>query len=57
MVGVTGFEPATNEFEARYAIHCATPHYCGSEGRFRTYDTWFWRPLLYLLSYSTISLP
>ena len=56
MVGVAGFEPAAHWSQTSCATKLRyTPKVNDQNGRgrrTRTLDTWFWRPLLYQLSYT-----
>ena len=57
MVGVAGFEPAAHWSQTSCATKLRyTPIFClfhiGRGSRIRTHGTWFWRPLLYQLSYT-----
>ena len=60
MVGVAGFEPAAHWSQTSCATKLRyTPIFMysartliGRGRRIRTLDTWFWRPLLYQLSYT-----
>ena len=57
MVGVAGFEPAAHWSQTSCATKLRyTPILClvhiGRGSRIRTHGTWFWRPLLYQLSYT-----
>ena len=57
MVGVAGFEPAAHWSQTSCATKLRyTPLLCfkeiGRGSRIRTHGTWFWRPLLYQLSYT-----
>ena len=58
MVGVAGFEPAAHWSQTSCATKLRyTPKYLiiiGRGRRTRTLGTWFWRPLLYQLSYTPI---
>ena len=58
MVGVAGFEPAAHWSQTSCATKLRyTPiliFYIGRGRRTRTLGTWFWRPLLYQLSYTPI---
>ena len=55
MVGVAGFEPAAHWSQTSCATKLRyTPivFVFGRGSRIRTHGTWFWRPLLYQLSYT-----
>ena len=53
MVGVAGFEPAAHWSQTSCATKLRyTPIHLGRGRRTRTLGTWFWRPLLYQLSYT-----
>ncbi len=59
MVGVAGFEPAAHWSQTSCATKLRyTPEVyiivkiIGRGSRNRTHGTWFWRPLLYQLSYT-----
>ena len=59
MVGVAGFEPAAHWSQTSCATKLRYTPICLSENigrgrRTRTLGTWFWRPLLYQLSYTPI---
>ena len=59
MVGVAGFEPAAHWSQTSCATKLRyTPIFIkiGRGSRIRTHGTWFWRPLLYQLSYTPMSL-
>ena len=62
MVGVAGFEPAAHWSQTSCATKLRyTPIniqfiHIGRGSRIRTHGTWFWRPLLYQLSYTPTRL-
>ena len=50
----TGLEPATSGVTGRHSnqLNYQTNNFASTGGATRTPDTWFWRPVLYQLSYT-----